>query len=47
MNNNLISRIAELSYKAKEGHIPSALSILDIIWVIYDKIININLIKHH
>ena len=45
MNNNLISRMAELSYKAKEGHIPSALSILDIIWVIYDKIVNINLIK--
>jgi transketolase len=45
VNKDLISRIVELSYKAKEGHVPSALSILDIIWVIYHKIININLIQ--
>ena len=45
MTKKLISRIAELSVKGKEGHVPSALSILDIIWVIYNKIININLLK--
>lgn len=44
---DLIKRIAELSYKAKEGHVPSALSILDIVYVIYEKIFNINLIKRH
>lgn len=30
------------SCKAKEGHIPSALSILDILWVLYSKILNID-----
>jgi len=45
MTKKLISRIAELSLIGKEGHVPSALSILDIIWVIYNKIININLLK--
>lgn len=34
-----IVRSASLS---KEGHIPSALSILDILWVLYDKILNLN-----
>jgi transketolase len=42
----LIYRIVELSSKAKEGHIPSALSILDIIWVIYNNFTNLNLIKN-
>jgi transketolase len=41
----LIYRIAEVSFKAKEGHVPSALSVLDILWVIYNNFININLIK--
>ncbi|MDA8851355.1 transketolase [Candidatus Pelagibacter sp.] len=45
MTKKLISRIAELSVIGKEGHVPSALSILDIIWVIYNKIINISLLK--
>ncbi|MDC0236154.1 transketolase [Candidatus Pelagibacter sp.] len=45
MNKKLISRIAELSFNAKEGHVPSALSILDIIWVIYNKVLNVKLIK--
>ena len=45
MTKKLISRIAELSVIGKEGHVPSALSILDIVWVIYNKIININLLK--
>lgn len=43
--NKLIFRICELNYKAKEGHVPSALSILNIVWVIYNKIMNIKLIK--
>ncbi|MBC7759205.1 MAG: transketolase [Phormidesmis sp. FL-bin-119] len=30
--------IAHASSKSKEGHIPSALSILDILWVMYDRI---------
>jgi len=45
INKKLILRILELSFLAKEGHVPSALSILDIVWVIYNRIIDINLIK--
>ena len=45
--NKLIYRIAEVSAKAGEGHVPSALSILDIVWVIYKNFININLIKNN
>jgi transketolase len=30
------------SHKSKEGHIPSALSILDILWVLYDKVLQPN-----
>ena len=33
--NNLIKKILELSYKKKEGHIGSSLSILDILYVLY------------
>lgn len=40
--NKLIKRIVEVAYKAKEGHIPSSLSILDILYVLYDKFINEN-----
>ena len=36
--NRLRKRIVELAYKAKEGHIPSALSVLDIIWTLYDSV---------
>lgn len=43
----LTYRIAEVSSKAGEGHVPSALSILDIVWVIYNNFININLIKNN
>lgn len=32
--------IIELSYNSKEGHIASALSILDVLWVLYDKVLN-------
>ncbi len=35
---NLIKQIIDMSYRSKEGHIPSALSILDILWVLYDRI---------
>jgi len=43
--NKLIYRICELANLAKEGHVPSALSVLDIVWVIYNKIINCRLVK--
>ncbi len=33
---DLIRRIVEVSYKSKEGHIPSSLSILDLLYVLYD-----------
>jgi len=36
----LIKRIVETSFKAKEGHIPSSLSVLDILLVIYGKILS-------
>ena len=32
-------RITYLSHKSKEGHIPSSLSILDILYVLYDKLL--------
>lgn len=35
-------KIVEMSAKAKEGHIASAFSILDILWVLYDKILSID-----
>lgn len=38
-------RICQLASDAGEGHVPSALSILDIVWVIYDKFINIKKVK--
>ncbi len=31
-------KILEMSARAKEGHIPSAFSILDILWVLYDRV---------
>jgi len=36
----LTKRIIDVSYKAKEGHIASSLSVLDILYVLYDKILN-------
>lgn len=35
----LIRRIIDICYKSKEGHIPSSLSILDILLVLYGKIL--------
>ena len=43
----LIYRIIEVSSNAGEGHVPSALSILDIVWVIYNNFMNIDLIKNN
>ena len=39
MTNKLIEQILKLSHKKKEGHIGSSLSILDIMYVLYDKFI--------
>jgi transketolase len=38
MIKKLREQILRMAYGAQEGHIPSALSILDILWVLYDKI---------
>ena len=38
--NNIIKRLVDVAYKAKEGHIPSSLSILNILYVIYGGIVN-------
>jgi len=45
MSNNKIMKelrknVLQASYHAQEGHIPSAYSILDIIWVMYDQVLN-------
>jgi transketolase len=45
--NKLIYRITEVACNAAEGHVPSALSILDIVWVVYNNFINVNLIKNN
>jgi transketolase len=45
MNNDIKNHkkiIIKSAHKAKEGHIPSALSILDILMVLYDKILKID-----
>lgn len=38
-------RICELSHNAHEGHVPSALSVLDIVWILYSRIFNLKSIK--
>lgn len=43
----LIQKIIKISYDSKEGHIASSLSILDILYVFYDKILDINSIKNN
>ena len=40
--NKLIEKIVKMSASAGEGHIPSALSILDILMVLYDRILKID-----
>ena len=44
--NNIIKKIVEIASKKKEGHIPSSLSILDILYVLYDRILNLEQIKN-
>ena len=44
--NNLRIRICELAAKGGEGHVPSALSVLDIVWVIYDKFIDLKKVNN-
>ncbi|MFH0942902.1 MAG: transketolase [Candidatus Beckwithbacteria bacterium] len=36
----LKKEIIQMAYQAQEGHIPSAFSILDILWVLYDRVLN-------
>jgi len=38
----LRKRILEVSSVTKEGHVPSAFSILDILWVLYDRVLRIS-----
>jgi transketolase len=45
--NNLIKQIVDIATLKKEGHIPSSLSILDIMYVLYDKILDVNSIKEN
>lgn len=40
---DLVKRIIEISHKVKEGHIGSSLSVLDILFVLYGKILKKNL----
>ena len=42
MNNELRIDIAELAYEIKEGHIPSAFSIIDILSALYGKFLKYN-----
>lgn len=39
---NLKKKILETSFSANEGHIPSAFSVLDILWVLYDRVLKID-----
>jgi transketolase len=38
---HLKERIIRVSTKAQEGHIPAALSILDLLWVLYDRVLGV------
>lgn len=39
---NLKKIITSVSADAKEGHVPSGMSIMDILWVLYDKVLKID-----
>ena len=39
---SLRRRIIETAAHASEGHIPSALSVLDILWVLYDRVLSVD-----
>jgi transketolase len=45
--NKLKEKIVDIATLKKEGHIPSSLSILDIMYVLYDKVLDINSIKEN
>jgi transketolase len=47
MMRGLRARILEVAAASGEGHIPSALSILDILWVLYDRVLNISPLTIH
>ena len=38
----LREKVLTISTNAKEGHIPSALSVLDLMWVLYDRILKVD-----
>jgi transketolase N-terminal domain/subunit len=40
-----VKKIIDISYHCKGGHVPSSLSVLDIIYVLYNNILNIKDIK--
>ena len=40
MKNKLIEKIVKMSFDSGEGHIPSALSILDLLIVLYERVID-------
>lgn len=39
---HLKEKIIRIATEANEGHIPAALSILDLLWVLYDRVLDIN-----
>lgn len=45
MKNNLIKKIIKSAFVGGEGHVPSALSILDIVFNLYKNVLNLNLIR--
>jgi len=45
--NKLKEKIVDIATLKKEGHIPSSLSILDIMYVLYDKVLDIDGIKEN
>jgi transketolase len=42
---NLIKKIIDVSYKCQEGHIPSSLSVLDILYVLYNDVMKLDPIR--
>jgi transketolase len=40
--NQIKEKILRIAFKSKEGHIPSSFSILDILWVLYGKVLNLD-----
>ena len=40
--NYLKKEIAKVSYSSQEGHVPSAYSIMDLLWVLFKETLKIN-----